>query len=319
MASFHKLPSGLWRAQVARNGVRRSATRKTKAAAESWAAGVEAELIALSQGNLPRKTVRDALEKYSEEVSPKKKGERWEELRLAKFGREPWADRWLANLTGADIAAWRDQRLREVTAGSVQRDMNLLKSVLSTARKEWHWLHADPLEGISGPGNNRARTRRVSWREVRMICRQLGYPGDTKSAEVARIFLIALRTGMRAGEILSLTPADVDLVARVARLRDTKNGDDRDVPMTRMGAHLFVGWEGWTVAADSRDALFRKARDRAGIEGLHFHDARAEALTRLSRKVDPMTLAKISGHRDLKILLSTYYRETAAQIAQRLG
>jgi integrase len=64
--------------------------------------------------------------------------------------------------------------------------------------------------------------------------------------------------------------------------------------------------------------MFRKARDQMGITGLHFHDSRAEALTRLARRVDVMTLAKISGHKDLSILQNTYYRETAQEIAARL-
>jgi integrase len=74
----------------------------------------------------------------------------------------------------------------------------------------------------------------------------------------------------------------------------------------------------FTVSDTSRDALFRKACKALLIDDLHFHDARAEALTRLARKVDVMTLAKISGHKDLKQLLSTYYRETAQEIAARL-
>jgi integrase len=45
---------------------------------------------------------------------------------------------------------------------------------------------------------------------------------------------------------------------------------------------------------------------------------RAEALTRLARKVDVLTLAKISGHKDLRILQNAYYREAAAEIAARL-
>ena len=67
------------------------------------------------------------------------------------------------------------------------------------------------------------------------------------------------------------------------------------------------------------DALFRKARDKALIANLHFHDTRAEALTRMSKKVEVLTLAKISGHRDLKILLNTYYRESMEAVADLLG
>jgi len=74
----------------------------------------------------------------------------------------------------------------------------------------------------------------------------------------------------------------------------------------------------FTLSSAVLDVLFRKARDRLMIEDLHFHDSRAEALTRLSRKVDVMTLAKISGHKDVRILVNAYYRETAEQIAARL-
>jgi integrase len=318
MASFHKLPSGLWRAQVARGGVRRSATRETKAAAQAWATEAEAELLALKRGDAPRKTVRQALTRYAEEVSPKKRGARWELLRLESYAREPWAGKWLVDLNAADLSTWRDRRLREVTSGSVQRDFNLLRSVLTVARKEWLWISVNPMEGVGRPKSDKPRSRRIEWHEVRAICRALGYPGDTKSAEVARAFLIGLRTGMRAGEILSLVPAAVDLGARVAHLKETKNGDDRDVPMTKAGARLFKGWSGWTVGSASLDALFRKARQRCGIKNLHFHDSRAEALTRLARKVDVLTLAKISGHRDINLLSRVYYRETASQIALRL-
>ena len=318
MASLYKLPSGLWRAQVARKGQRHSATFQTKSAAQQWAVKVEAEVMALARGELPRKTTRDALERYRDSESPKKRGARWEVLRLNAFAREPWADRWLTALTSDDLARWRDARLQVVTPGSVQRDFNLLRAVLTTARKEWRWIDRSPLEGVQNPGENRPRTRRVGWQEVRAICRALGYPGTTKSAEVARAFLIALRTAMRAGEILSLTPATVNLRTRVAVLTNTKNGDDRNVPMTRAAARLFRGWTGWTVSSASLDTLFRKARDRAGIKGLHFHDSRAEALTRLAGKVNVLTLAKISGHRDISLLMRVYYRESAEQIAQRL-
>lgn len=319
MASFSKLPSGLWRAQVARKGARKSATFETKSAAQQWAAKIETELLDVSRGNLPRKTVAEAFKRYAAEVSPTKAGARWEVLRLAAYGRETWANRWLAELSPSDLAAWRDRRLvGGITPGSVQRDFNLLNAVFTKARKEWKWLHVSPLADVDNPGDNKPRERRIGWQEARAICRALGYPGPTKSAEVAHAFLIALRTAMRKGELLSLRPEKVDLRKRVAYLKDTKNGDDRAVPMTRAGARLFKGWKGWTVESASMDALFRKATARCGIDDLHFHDSRAEALTRLARKVDVLTLAKISGHRDLNFLLRVYYRETAEQIAARL-
>lgn len=68
----------------------------------------------------------------------------------------------------------------------------------------------------------------------------------------------------------------------------------------------------------SRDVLFRKGRDRSLIKGLTFHDTRHEAITRLARKIEPLALARMTGHTNLQELM-TYYNESAADIAARLG
>ncbi|WP_058048192.1 tyrosine-type recombinase/integrase [Janthinobacterium sp. Ant5-2-1] len=68
---------------------------------------------------------------------------------------------------------------------------------------------------------------------------------------------------------------------------------------------------------ESRDSLFRKAVTRAGIEGLIFHDARHEAITRLAKKLNILELARMVGHKDIR-QLQVYYNETAAEIAKKL-
>jgi integrase len=323
MAAFSKLPSGLWRAQVARNGQRRSKSFATKRAAELWAAGVEAELMSAARGDYPRKTVADALERYAIEVSPGKRGARWELLRLQAFGREPWAQRWLAELRPIDLARWRDQRLLGVSGESVRRDFALLSAVLTTARREWGWMGDSPLAQVSKPAPGRPRTRLPTWREIRRICRACGYvtgqPPATLTCQVAYALLVSLRTAMRRGELLSLTAADVDLQRGVSRLEMTKNGDRRVVPLSRRAVRLLRPMlpAMWTVSPASLDALWRKVCARAGVDGLHLHDARAAALTSMARRVDVLTLARISGHRNVQQLM-TYYRETPEQIAGRL-
>jgi integrase len=178
------------------------------------------------------------------------------------------------------------------------------------------------MQGLSLPDDNRPRERRISWREVRAIVRALGYVSHGKPAnrsqETALAFLLALRTAMRAGELLGLTPADVDLTRRVAVLHETKNGDARRVPLSRAAVRLFKRWDGWTVDSATRDTLFRRARDACGISDLHFHDSRAEALTRMSAKLTPFELARVSGHRDMRILLERYFRASAEDIALKL-
>ncbi|ARU21108.1 tyrosine-type recombinase/integrase [Ralstonia syzygii subsp. celebesensis] len=72
------------------------------------------------------------------------------------------------------------------------------------------------------------------------------------------------------------------------------------------------------LSAASRDALFRKAKEKAGIADLTFHDTRHEAITRLAKKLQPLDLARMTGHTNLQELM-TYYNESAENIAQRLG
>jgi integrase len=141
----------------------------------------------------------------------------------------------------------------------------------------------------------------------------------TMQAQVAFAYLLSLRTGMRAGEVLQLGPKTVQgAVATVAHKMQYRTGKPRKVPLSKHAQRLLKGFAGFTVTSESLDALFRKARDSLLIEDLHFHDARAAALTRFSRKVDVLELARISGHKDLRQLLNTYYRASSEDIASRL-
>ena len=329
MAHIRKVPNG-YRVEVARNGVRKSRTFETKSAATQWGAAEETEILSVKRGALPKKTFADALIRYRDEISPTKKGGSWEVKRINAFLRNYPATsaRIISQLDSADMTAWRDDRLKKVTRGSVQRDTNLLSHVFTVARTAWKWCKESPLVGVDAPGDNPSRVRLPQMSEVRRILRWLGYKTgatpQTKQAEVALAYLISLRTAMRSGEILSLTRKRIDVAGRFASVphkTQRLTGRPREVPLSRHGlrvlAPLLHGFR-WTVSDGSRDALFRKATRSLLIPDLTFHDARADALTRFARKVDVMQLAKISGHKDLRILLETYYRVTPAEIAANL-
>ena len=104
----------------------------------------------------------------------------------------------------------------------------------------------------------------------------------------------------------------------------TKNGTKRAVPLSSRAVALLKllpePEEGGTlfgVTSRSLDALFRKAKTRAGIEDATFHDARHLAITRLAKKLNVLDLARMVGHRDLK-QLQVYYNESAEDMAARL-
>lgn len=325
MASLRKR-GRRWQVELYRNSQRESATFDTKAQAAAWALQREAELIGK---RLPERTLADALKRYEHEVAPTHRGARWEIVRLRKFtqGFTGAATRPLQALTAVDIAQWRDARLRAVQAASVAREMNLLRSMFEAARRDWGWLHTNPMADVRRPGGHKARSRRVNDDEIWRLRCALGWPEDVPpqnaSQRTAVAMMFAVETAMRSGEIVSLAWDQVHLQQRFVHLNRTKNGDDRDVPLSTRAAELLrlLPHEGplvFGLDATLRDVLFRKARTRAELTDLHFHDLRHEATTRLARKLDVLDLSRMTGHRDLKSLRH-YYNPTASEIAQRLA
>lgn len=321
MASYRKR-GRTWRAELYVDGKRESQSFLTKAEATAWATQREAELIG---AEIPDKLLQEALRRYGREVSPKHKGERWELARLGLLERDKIAGIKLAKLKAGDLADWRDRRLKEVQSGSVAREMNLLKSVLEIARKEWGWIRVNALKDVDRPTAPPSRRRRIAEDEIERLQFAFGLDAglcaETATQRTGLAFLFALETAMRSGEIVGMHWKDVR--PKTVRLPATKNGDVREVPLSSRARAILDVLPGdigpvFGLTDQLRDALFRKARDRCEIEDLHFHDSRAEAIWRLSKKLDVMELARVIGHRDLKSLM-IYYATSADELADRLG
>lgn len=317
-----------WRAQVKLKGVRDSDTFDTKAEAMAWAVETEKAIQAGKRGEIPDKTFGQLLERYRDEISITKKGERWERLRIGMLCRDEIAKIKLQELKTEHFATWRDRRLRSVSAASVLREWTLISHALNIAVAEWRWLRENPIKGVRRPAEPPPRDRRPSGYENERLLFALGYDYEktpsTVTARVGAAWLFAQETALRAGEIAGLTRDRVDLEKRYVRLVETKNGTRRDVPLSAEAVRILRqvdevrdGPSVFGLTVQQIDALFRKGKARAMIEDLHFHDSRHEAITRLAKKLDVLELARMVGHRDLRQLM-VYYNATAEELAQKL-
>lgn len=311
-----------WRVRVRVGGVDRSASFRTKAEASAWAAQYEADAAAGKLGRAADKPFRALIERYINEVLPTKRGERPERLRLERLMRDDDLARVrLPDFGPEHVAAWRDRRLRQVSAASVLREWATLSAACNVAIKEWRWLQVNPFSQVKKPPEPKARTRVYTDDEIERVLLACGYPNlETEQGRVGAVVLFALETARRASEIVTLTWERVNPDRRIAHLPLTKNGSARDVPLSRKALALLEPMRGRDPVFGIRsaavlDTLWRKARDRAMLEDAHFHDLRATALTRMARRVGVMDLAKISGHRDIRILQNVYYRVDPGEIA----
>lgn len=309
-----------WRATLCVNKVRDSATFDTRAQAEAWEIKRREELTC-NKHTPSGKTVGDLLDKYVEEISVHKRGERWERIRIEAFKRLPLAQVRLTELDTTHIVAWRNQRLKEVSGASVIREMTLIGHACEVARKEWRWLTVNPVRDVSRPKGGKHRSRIITEEEIEQICLALGFNGKqavTAQQRTAVAFLFAIETAMRSGEICGLRKQDIS--GSVAHLPMTKNGTSRDVPLSPRALELLAllpkASPLFGLSDKVRDATFRLALSRTTIEDLHFHDSRHLATTRLSKIFDVLELARITGHKDLKMLL-VYYQVSAAELADK--
>lgn len=301
---------------------KRKKTFDSKRDALAWALEEEKQLgVAFNEIPLDNITFAQLIERYDAEVVPLKKSARAEHLRLACFLRDypHFANKPMAKFDKRDVALWKESRLEKVSSSTVSREWCSLSAVITHAKRDWGMSIADnPFHLLRRPASNKPREQRINAADIEMVMAALGYtPGTRPELQrhfVAWAFLFAIETAMRAGEILKLQPDDIN--GKLATLRDTKNGYDRVVPLSAAARDLLALVD-LPLSLSSRvlDTLFRRYRP-AELAHIHFHDTRHEALSRLAKKIhNPMDLAKISGHRDVRILLNTYYNPDDAHLA----
>jgi integrase len=271
-----------------------------------------------------RTPLETLLQRYAQEVTPAKKGAVQERSKLKVICRYSIAHYSVANISGKELAEYRDARLQEVSSKTVRDELVLLGHVFKVAMQDWGIVlaHGNPIDSVRKPkiGNNR-RDRRLNADEESQLfsaCNEYGEP-------LPSIVTIALETGMRRGEIAALLWKYADLDKRVIHLPDTKNGVPRDVPLSSHATKVLkalprnINGRVFDIRADSITQAFNRVCKRAKIEGLRFHDLRHEATSRFFEKgLNSMQVAAITGHKTLQ-MLQRYTHLRAEDLAKMLG
>lgn len=327
MASFRKHGNG-WQARIRRRGYPDvTQTFATKADAEVWARALESEIDRgqfVNVSEAQRTTLGDLIARYLAEVTPSMKGAVEDTIRLKAIMRKSIA-RWsMANLSAARVAAFRDERLKEVSPGTVIRELAYLSAIINHARREWGINVPNPVQMVRKPPSPQARARVLTDEEISKLLRALE-PSGRRSHWTKPVVQLALATAMRRGELLCLRWENVNLQARTAFLPDTKNGDSRTVPLSSAAVQVLaelprhISGMVFPVKAFSLDAAFKRGLRRAGLQDVRFHDLRRSSITRLAERLpNVIELAAVSGHKSLMVLKG-YYRPTATELAQKLG
>jgi len=333
VATIVKTPSGTYKALIRRQGwPTTSKTFRTKRDAEDWSRRIEDEMVRgvyIQRGPSEQLTLEKALERYLREVSPgKSQGSNESDITRSKPLMASLGKYSLAAITPDLVSQYRDGRLttiskltkKSISSSSVRLELALLSNLYTVAIREWGiGLIYNPVMNIRKPTPAPARNRRLGVEEESRLIEAAEKHSNPMFAWIVKL---ALYTAMRAGEIVSLERNQVDIKKRVIHLPKTKNGEARNVPLTKAAIEtikqalenpirpldtnlIFFGEPG--KDKKRRPYVWEKTWNelvkREGLTDLHFHDLRHEAVSRLVEAgLSDQKVAAISGHKTMQML-----------------
>jgi len=353
MATITRRGPYQWQAKIRRKGhPALSKTFDTKADAEGWATAIEREIRAgefRDRRPAAELLLRNALERYRDEVSPGNKGHGVEKLRIERFLKDKIAEYSLGGLTPDAVIDYRDRRLKVVSAATVRRELDLLSQVIGTAMLDWQIpLPANPVSLIRRPPPSKPRDRRLRGTEETVLLSSLGAGGrtdkgtfttGTRNPWVQPLYELAIETAARRSELIRAEWPDVHLKERYIWRADTKNGESRAIPLNTKAVKILERLQSMheeaAAAAEAKGTQYNdqrvfkttenavkkawaRAKEREGVKDLRWHDLRHEGTTRAAQKLgNIIELSAFTGHKDPR-QLKRYYNPTALDIAKKL-
>ena len=198
---------------------------------------------------------------------------------------------------------------RRISSASINRELACLKTMFKMAVR-WGRLKFNPAAGVEKLEEAPFEYRILKDEEISALI-------SNANDDLKRLLIVALNTGMRKSEILSLKWSDIKFEGPyiTVRAENSKSKKPRNVPMNadvlavfrairkRSRIYVFYNDETKTYFKDFRTS-FLGACGEAKIKRLRIHDLRHTAASRMIRAgVDIVTVSKILGHSDIKITL----------------
>ena len=270
-------------------------------------------------------TFAEFADKYLELVSIHKRGHKVEgyiiQTLKTVFGRLR-----LSDLTSEDAEKFKAARTRQVRPATVNRELTVAKHILSKAA-EWKLIQNNPFRGVRNLRVSKCSERVLQHDEENKL---LHACDRVRSLHLRPVVVMALNTGMRRGELLSLEWAQVDLVERKIRVLNAKSSSgERVIPMNatvydlvsklakRAASPLVFPSNrksGCTILDLKKG--FKKAVRLAGIRDIRFHDLRHTFATRLVQAgIDLITVQHLLGHAKITMTARYAHSPSEAKIA----
>ena len=305
--------NGRFTARVRKTGASATKTFATFAEAQYWANIVEgkeqpeaASEAAIAIAHTPF-NVAEILIRYRDEVTPTKKSWRNERQFINQLLKDDdWVTAPLATLNLQVLKDWLANRLQTVSASSVSRQYDVVKSAVRFAARDWEW--SVPTEMFQKLVIKKPPQSEKFRRPTKKTLQNVFFAADQAEVKWLRpVIEFALETAMRRSEITRLEWCDVDLENRILRVADGKNGYDRTISLSPHAIALLNAQNGvtgglklvWGITTNQLYMAWKRCKKRAATE-MRFHDFRHEAASRFFEQgFTPIEVAQMTGHKTM--------------------
>ena len=325
-----------------------SATFPTRQDAVKWSKMVEGDIIAGRHfpEKKPTSTLSELITLYQQNILPRKQPQtQTRELYFHSFWHKRLGHRLLTDITKVDIVKFRNDFLAKgYKAATIHRYLAVLSHLFNTAIRDYDLIDTNVVNLVSKPPLPLGRTRYLSDEER---SRLLAECQRSRNRFLYHLVILAMYTGLRRGNLLTLRRRDIDLDQRIITVERTKNGLPVVLPVVgeayEVLCHLCErsnqrSCEGHTadeflfphnnleIPARSYIKAFDNAVKRAGIEGASFHTLRHCVGSYLVQAgIDLYTVSRILNHKSLAMtaryshLSTEHLRVPLSVLAQRLS
>jgi len=284
--------------------------------AKTWALENELKLKREEAGIIKIKypSFKDIALKYIREVSIIKKTYRDERYTILSLCRESWSAYPLNRITPLIVSKYRDKQIKLVSGSTINRRLDVVSNIFTICTKEWGYPVKNPVLSIRRPKKTESRSRVLSQEEVLKLLSD-----NSLSIELRQIIIVALETGMRKSEILSIKQEHIKGNLLHIPVAKTKS---RTIPLTKLAQKtLLESHIPYRINVYTLGHTWRRLMKKHKLYDVCFHDLRHTALTNLflKKSLTVPEVMLISGHSDPRILLKTYTNLKAQDLVEKIG
>jgi integrase len=320
-------------------------TRKTDAS--KWARDTES---AMDDGRYfktaesKKHTLAELIDRYIKSELPHRKSDQQKFEMHLNWWKDNIGSYLLSDVTPAILGEYRD-KLQEEPIGkdesgndkyrsnaTINRYMASLSIALTKASKEWGWIELNPMFNVSKKKESRGRIRFLSDDERNNLLEACEHASNPL---INLLVIIALSTGARFSEILNLKWNEIDLKRKMFYFMDTKNGENRAVPISSKAYELLtrhskirkINSEFVFARPDGIKPMdlrhqWEEAIKKADLTDFRFHDLRHTAASYLA--MNGATLVEISdilGHKTMQMVkrYSHLTQKHTAEVLERMN